>query len=90
MHGQGNGDSKPAEQIPQSLRTSDPTKTGFLAPPASGTPPSSLGGVGSGQTGMAAEASSAPTDVPAGIQADTSAVAHTGPPGEQASVHKVT
>lgn len=89
MNGQGNGESKPAEQMPQSMGTTDSTKTGFLAPPASGTPPSSLGGAGSGQAGMAAEASNAPTDVPSGIQPDTSAIAHTALPGEQASVHKV-
>ena len=75
--------------MPQSMGTTDPAKTGFLAHPASGTPPSSLGGGGSGQTGMAAEASNAPTDIPSGIQADTSAVAHTALPGEQASVYKV-
>lgn len=86
MVAQGNEESKPAEQVPQSMGTPAISKTGFLAPPASGAPLPSLGGGGAGQTGMAAEAGKAPTDFPSGIQADTSAVAHTATTGELASV----
>ena len=84
MVAQGNEESKPAVQVPQSMGTTDPSKTGFLAPPASGAPPPSLGGGDAGQTGMAAEAGKAPTDIPAGIQADTSAVAQTATTGKKA------
>ena len=84
MVAQGNEECKPAMQVPQSMGSTDPSKTGFLAPPASGAPPPSLGRGDAGQTGMAAEAGKAPTDIPAGIQADTSAVAHTATIGEKA------
>lgn len=91
MVAQGNEVSKPAEQVPQSMGTTDPsrTPTGFLAPPAFGAPPPSLGGGDAGQTGMAAEAGKAPTDIPSGIQADTSAVAHTATTGGMASLDLV-
>ena len=88
MVAQGNQASKPAEQVPQSMGSPDPSKTGFLAPPASGAPPPSLGGGDAGQAGMAAEAGTAPTDVPFGIQADTNAVAHTATTGEKAMVNQ--
>ena len=86
MVAQGSEVSKPAEQVPQSMGSPDPSKTGFLAPPASGAPPPSLVGGDAGQAGMAAEAGKAPTDVPFGIQADTSAVAHTATTGQKAMV----
>ena len=87
---QGNEESaKSAKQVPQSMGTTDPSKTGFLAPPASGASPPTLGGGDAGQTGMAAEAGKAATDMPFGIQADTSAVAHTASTGEEATVDEV-
>lgn len=69
------------------MGTNDATKTGFLAPRASGAPPSMGGAVGGGvggQTGMAAEAGNALTDLPSGIQPDKSALPHSEGTGERA------
>ena len=71
------------------MATNDATKTGFLAPPASGAPPSMDGAVGGGvggQTGMAAEAGNALTDLPPGIQADKTAIPHSEGTGERATL----
>ncbi|KAL3149279.1 hypothetical protein ABBQ32_002095 [Trebouxia sp. C0010 RCD-2024] len=77
-------DSKPVEQ---SQGATANTNTGFLAPPAAGSGPPSVAEGGAGQTGMAAEAGNAPTDVPSGIQPDASAVQHTEPTGASDAMH---
>ena len=76
---QADEEVKPAKQAAESSGTTDASKNGFLAPPASEAPSHVGGGVG-GQTGMAAEAGNALTDIPSGIQADKTAVAHTDLP----------
>ena len=78
---QGNEESKPVQQVAESAGTTDATKTGFLAHPPSHYTPKFCAAVG-GQTGMAAEAGNALTEIPSGIQADKSAVAHTEGTGE--------
>ena len=80
---QADEQAKPAEQVPQSMGTNDPNRTGFLAPPASSAP-RSLASSGAEQVGMAVEAGNAPTEIPSGIQADTSAIPDIQPTGEQA------
>ena len=79
---QGKEDSEPEQ--PQG--TTANTNTGFLAPPAgdAATPTAAEGGAG--LTGMAAEAGSAPNDVPPGVQADASAVLHAQPTGRRDKV----
>ena len=76
MVAQGKEDSKPEQ--PQGSPAN--TNTGFLAPPTAdaATPTAAEGGAG-----MAAEVGNAPTDVPPGIQADTSAVHHAQPTGRR-------
>ena len=67
---QGNEECKPAE----ATGTTNATNTGFLAPPAAPTGT----GIDDDQTGMAADvAAAAPTDMPTGVHADKTAVAHT-------------
>ena len=77
----GDEESQAAHQVPPSTGTTDATKTGFLAPPAAEQAAAAEGGMAGGAEGgmsaghgIAAAAAAEPTDVPAGLSADSHAV----------------
>ena len=95
---QNSDESKPAEQVTESMGTTDATKAGFQAPPASSAPTHPLTDAPAAPThtptdagaanGMATEVAVAPTDVAPGVQADKGAVPHV-PTGGSSRSHVI-